>query len=223
MAAEPQGVTGAEPRATAVLALWNDVDPIHDMDYNDWHANEHVPERLTVPGMVWGLRFMASAGSAPGPRYLTLYGLRDVQVLDSAAYQHLLAWPTPMSARMRRVMHGISRVVYDVTAVQGSLAAPGLLLSEDLGQEATPHPGADAAVRGVLRGQRRPDTQPLPWLQTGQSGQTGFVPPTTLRLVALAQLPAPGQAPGATGAALAPPGVPLYRYRRLSVAGDGQL
>lgn len=214
---------GVENQATAVLALWNDVDPIHDLDYNDWHANEHVPERLTVPGMVWGLRFLASAGSAPGPRYLTLYGLRDVQVLESAAYQHLLAWPTPMSARMRRVMHGICRVVYDVATVHGSLAAPGLLLSEDV--EPAAHTDADASALGLLRGQRRPDTQPLPWLQSGQSGQTGFVPPTRLRLLALAQLPLASQVPGSQGGvdAAAAAGPKLYRYRRLSVAGDGQL
>lgn len=216
MGVETQAALSAETRAAAVLALWNDVDPIHDTDYNDWHANEHVPERLTVPGMLWGLRFLASAGGTAGPRYLTLYGLRDVQVLDSAAYQHLLAWPTPMSARMRRVMHGISRAVYDVVAVQGSLAAPGLLVSEDMGQEGAA-PGADIAVLGLLRGQRRPDTQPLPWLRTGQSG---FEPPTSLRLLALAQLPAQAQAQQGAPAA---PGVNLYRYRRLSVAGDGQL
>ncbi|QBK05364.1 hypothetical protein DW355_11965 [Hylemonella gracilis] len=212
--AKTQAAISAEIRATAVLALWNDVDPIHDTDYNDWHANEHVPERLTVPGMLWGLRFLASAGGTAGPRYLTLYGLRDVQVLDSAAYQHLLAWPTPMSARMRRVMHGISRAVYDVVAVQGSLAAPGLLLSEDTGEEGAP--GVDADVLGLLRGQRRPDTQPLPWLRTGQ---TGFEPPASLRLLALARLPAPVPAQGAP----ATPGANLYRYRRLSVAGDGQV
>ncbi|MFO6421759.1 hypothetical protein ACLBKS_16295 [Hylemonella sp. W303a] len=204
----------ADTQATAVLALWNDVDPIHDADYNDWHANEHVPERLTVPGMLWGLRFLATAGVV-GPRYLTLYGLRDAQVLDSAPYQHLLAWPTPMSARMRRVMHGISRAVYDVVATQGSLAASGLLLSEDqdLGQPTlnpTPTEGESDAVPGLLRGQRRPDTQPLPWLQTGQSG---FQPPESLRLVALAQAPMGAKAPVLPG---------VSRYRRLPVSGDGQ-
>ncbi|EGI76704.1 DUF4286 family protein [Hylemonella gracilis] len=201
---------GVDTPVAAVLALWNDVDPIHDADYNDWHANEHVPERLTVPGMLWGLRFLATAGVA-GPRYLTLYGLRDAQVLDSAAYQHLLAWPTPMSARMRRVMHGISRAVYDVVATQGSLAASGLLLSEDqdLGQP-TPTPGEIDAAPGLLRGLRRPDTQPLPWLQTGQSG---FQPPLSLRLIALAAGPMALKAPAVPG---------VSRYRRLPVSGDGQ-
>jgi hypothetical protein len=234
----------AETQTTALLALWNDVDPIHDAEYNDWHANEHVPERLTVPGMLWGLRLLAMAGGA-GPRYLTLYGLRDVQVLDSAAYQHLLAWPTPMSARMRRVMHNISRAVYDVVTFRGSLAAPALLLEEDRddGQDDDLDHGqgdaegeegslnADPAVLGLLRGVLRPDTQPLPWLGLGQSG---FEPPARLRLTAQAQTqnPAAAQSPtpvpafAVSGSARPAPtaahAAHRYRYRRLCVAGDGQ-
>lgn len=165
----------------ALLALWNDVDPTHDVAYNDWHANEHVPERLTVPGMMFGLRFRTVAG-VPGPRYLTLYGLRDVQVLDSAAYQHLLAWPTPMSARMRHVMHHITRAVYDVQLLRGRLDLSCLFV----------HQGGDTPVldevAGCLHGLRRQDTQPLPWLQAGQfdpAGQDlGFMPPADLWLVA---------------------------------------
>jgi len=203
-----------DTRAGAVLALWNDVDRIHDADYNDWHANEHVPERLTVPGMLWGLRFQA-VDSASGPRYLTLYGLRDTQVLDSAAYQHLLAWPTPMSARMRRVMHGIARAVYDVSACQGCLDAPWLFLAGD----ARVLPGLDVQVLGGLHGLRRPDTQPLPWLQSGQGrgpgsqaaqsgqGTSGFEPPEHLLLVARAS-------------ALAQAGPGEHGYRRLPVAAS---
>lgn len=169
----------------ALLALWNDVDLIHDVAYNDWHANEHVPERLTVPGMIFGLRFRTMSG-VRGPRYLTLYGLRDVQVLDSAAYQHLLAWPTPMSARMRHVMHNISRAVYDVQVLRGRLDLPCLSVREGQGEELAPM--LDAAP-GCLQGLRRSDTQPLPWVQAGQTSSTGdqeqaFMPPATLWLIA---------------------------------------
>jgi hypothetical protein len=190
----------------ALLALWNDVDPIHDVAYNDWHANEHVPERLTVPGMLFGLRFRTMTG-VPGPRYLTLYGLRDVQVLDSAAYQHLLAWPTPMSARMRHVMHHISRAVYDVQLLQGRLDLPCLSVREGQGEE--PAPMLDPVPAGCLQGLRRADTQPLPWVQAGQTGAAGdqeraFMPPAKLWLIAREKAE-----PGAAG---------VLDYRRLPVA-----
>lgn len=188
----------------ALLALWNDVDPIHDVAYNDWHANEHVPERLTVPGMLFGLRFRTLTG-VPGPRYLTLYGLRDVQVLDSAAYQHLLAWPTPMSARMRPVMHNISRAVYDVQVLQGRLDLPCLSVSE--GEH---EPPMLPQAPGCLQGLRRADTQPLPWVRVGQTAADpaeqarGFLPPAHLWLIAREQAQ-----PSADGA---------LDYRRLPVA-----
>ena len=79
-------------------------------------------------------------------------------------------------------------------------------------RDRTPIEGESDAVPGLLRGLRRPDTQPLPWLQTGQSG---FQPPVSLRLVALAEGPK-----GVVAKAPALPGV--SRYRRLPVSGDGQ-
>ena len=106
--------------AGAILALWNDVTPELDAQYNDWHANEHVPERLTVPGMLWGRRYAALEGTG-GPHYLTLYGLREVTVLESDAYRRLLANPTPMSARMRPHLQNLSRWVCVIRASRGAL------------------------------------------------------------------------------------------------------
>src|SRR5688500_2038945 len=95
-------------QATALLALWNDVGPELDAQYNDWHAHEHVPERLTVPGILWGRRYGRPAEDG-APRYLTLYGLRDAGVLDSEPYQRLLREPTPMSRAMRPALTNVSR------------------------------------------------------------------------------------------------------------------
>src|SRR4030095_38350 len=92
--------TAMRDAATALLALWNDVDPGFDAEYNDWHADEHVPERLTVPGILWGRRYGTGAGERM-PRYLTLYGLQSADVLESAAYRQLLDQPTPLSRTMR--------------------------------------------------------------------------------------------------------------------------
>ena len=101
----------------AVLALWNDVAPELDAEYNEWHANEHVPERLTVPGMLWGRRYQRS-GDSVAPRYLTIYGMRDARVVESEAYRLLLSQPTPMSARMRPHLCNLSRWVCDVCESQ---------------------------------------------------------------------------------------------------------
>lgn len=160
--------------ATALLALWNDVAPELDAQYNAWHAVEHVPERLTVPGMLWGRRYGLIAGAAP--RYLTLYGLADASVLDGEPYRRLLREPTPMSCTMRPALANVSRWVcrlheqrgaesgrrLAVRTVAGPARASELLVSDPL----VDAPG----VVGRLLAEKLPQAQPLPWLGSGQDG-----------------------------------------------------
>lgn len=145
--------------ATAVLALWNGVTPELDADYNAWHAGEHVPERLTVPGMLWARRYGAW-WPQQGPRYLTLYGLRDAQVLEEEAYQRLLRAPTPMSARMRPHLSDLSRWVCRLQPPGGPPQGAGLRVQT--------FDTAPASQPGALRAERLLGAAPLPWLQGGQ-------------------------------------------------------
>lgn len=86
-------------RGAAFLALWNDIDPARDGEYNLWHTREHVPERVTVPGIHSGRRYVAA--QAATQRYFTLYELETLSVLSSPAYKHLVDNPTPWSRSMR--------------------------------------------------------------------------------------------------------------------------
>jgi hypothetical protein len=161
----------AEP-AGALLALWNDVTPELDAQYNEWHAVEHVPERLTVPGILWARRH-GRIGGGVMPRYLTLYGLRDAQVLDSAPYQRLLREPTPMSRRMRPELRNVSRWVCalheDAGADEGDRMAVQVLSSNvDDVLSARQALGRAPGIVGRLCAQRLPSVDPLPWLGAGQ-------------------------------------------------------
>ena len=159
-----------EGEAHAVLALWNDVTPEMDADYNAWHAQEHVPERLTVPGMLWGLRYQRAQEGA-GPRYLTLYGMRDAQVVESEAYRKLLSQPTPLSARMRPHLCNLSRWVCDVRLASG-FEAPYELAVWTFETEADARSRAAACLaecRDVLLLQRSHAAAALPWLQRTQA------------------------------------------------------
>jgi hypothetical protein len=84
---------------SAFLALFNDFDPARDEEYNEWHSREHVPERLTVPGILRARRYVNRA-DAQFP-YFTLYEMESAAVMLSAPYLHLLDHPTPWSAKMR--------------------------------------------------------------------------------------------------------------------------
>ncbi|MBS0339982.1 MAG: hypothetical protein JSS56_05615 [Proteobacteria bacterium] len=159
-----------EQQATALLALWNDVEPGVEDVYNDWHANEHVPERLRVPGILWARRYAARPGT-PMQRYLTLYGLHSPAVLDSAPYRHLLANPTPVSARMRPQLRGISRWVCDIRALQGEWDGRVLFVvtgeTQAQAQEQLRALDSDDSA-GSLLAQRIPDAAPLPWMNEAQ-------------------------------------------------------
>jgi hypothetical protein len=85
----------------AVLAVWNDINPATEADYNAWYQREHVPERLAVPGMRRARRYRAAEGS---PRYAALYEAATLDVLTSGAYRAQLANPTEWT---RRAMRGI--------------------------------------------------------------------------------------------------------------------
>ncbi len=86
-------------KGTAFLALWNDIEPARDGEYNLWHTREHVPERVGVPGILSGRRYVAR--DATIHRYFTLYELDSLAVLQSEPYKALVAGPTPWSLSMR--------------------------------------------------------------------------------------------------------------------------
>ena len=149
-----------------LLALWNDVEPSFEAEYNDWQAREHVPERCRVPGILWGLRYrLQNLLPAALPRYLTLYGLRDEGVLEAPAYRRLLNEPSPRSRRMRPVLSNLSRWVCRVQEHEGAWDAAGRLAVWALGNRSdadTPRLVVAPGDPHVLA-RRLHDAGPLPW------------------------------------------------------------
>lgn len=168
--------------ATVLLVLWNDVDAGMEAAYHDWHANEHVPERLTVPGFLWGRRY-ADAQPEGRPRYLTLYGLRDTGVLDSAPYRRLLSHPTPASASMRPALRNLTRWVCGLHGDAAGLLPPG---EDGLALWTCDDEAAVLAVRASLRSvhaeprcwqaRRLEDAAPLPWLTPDHHSDAAAAP-----------------------------------------------
>lgn len=99
---------------TAFLALFNDFEPDRDAEYNEWHSREHVPERLTVPGIARARRYVNRA-DAQFP-YFTLYEVTSSRSMLSPPYLDLLANPTPWSARMRPSFRQFLRVPCETLA-----------------------------------------------------------------------------------------------------------
>jgi hypothetical protein len=68
-----------------LVAMMN--PPADEDAFNAWYDEEHVPLRLGVPGFLSGRRYRAA--EADGPRYMAMYDLASVAVLQSDGYQRL--------------------------------------------------------------------------------------------------------------------------------------
>src|SRR5581483_12266004 len=70
--------------ATGLLAVWMDPKPENEDDLNRWYSEEHLRERLDVPGFLSARRYVCEEGEH---RYIALYRLRDAEVLHGEPYQ----------------------------------------------------------------------------------------------------------------------------------------
>lgn len=79
---------------TGAMTMWHDVKPGMDIDHDDWHSHEHIPERIGIPGFRRGRRYRSTDGS---PGWFILYEVDDLSVLSSAAYLERLNAPSEWS------------------------------------------------------------------------------------------------------------------------------
>ncbi|CAN5781725.1 hypothetical protein BH09PSE5_BH09PSE5_13570 [soil metagenome] len=93
---------------TAFLALFNGFDPARDDEYNRWHSGEHVPERLTVPGITSSRRYVGRDEALY--TYFTLYEMASPDTMLSQPYLDLMKHPTPWTAAMRSGFRNFYRV-----------------------------------------------------------------------------------------------------------------
>jgi len=95
----------------AAVAIWCDVAPEIKDEYDDWHAHEHTPERLAIPGFLRGSRWVSVDGRNA---YFILYELESLGVLTAGPYLERLNNPTPWSRQMmphhRNMVRSLCRV-----------------------------------------------------------------------------------------------------------------
>lgn len=102
-------MTDAKSRPGLLLVMM-DIDPARESEFNRWYEEEHIRERLSIPGFVRARRFVAVEGA---PKYLALYELTGPEVLQSEEY---LRWrneaATEWTHRMEAEFKGFVRNVY---------------------------------------------------------------------------------------------------------------
>src|SRR5512145_980900 len=83
-------------KGTGLLMVWADIPAAREPDFNRWYNEEHLAERLAVPGFLSAARYEAVKG---GPKHLACYELESAAVLDSEAYKRVQATPTEWTRR----------------------------------------------------------------------------------------------------------------------------
>ena len=84
-------------KGNGLLMGYSDVAAENDEEYNRWYNEEHIPERLSIPGVLNAARYEAVQG---GPKYLACYELESADTWHSNAWQKWLNEPTEWSKRM---------------------------------------------------------------------------------------------------------------------------
>ena len=100
-----------------VLAIWNDCRAGREAEFDAWFQGEHLLERLSVPGFLFGRRHQAISGSAG---YFNFYLVESPDVLTSRPYLERLDNPTPMTRKiMSEVFLNMNRTVCGRTLRRG--------------------------------------------------------------------------------------------------------
>jgi hypothetical protein len=84
-----------------LLVAWYDADPAFQPELDQWHAKEHMPERVNLPGFLTGQRY---ADWDKEGSYCVLYRTVDVRTFVSERYLQVLNNPTEWT---RRIMPGV--------------------------------------------------------------------------------------------------------------------
>lgn len=111
--------------APGILAIFNNIAPGREADFEEWFQHEHLAERISLPGFLIGRRHEAIAGQ---PRYFNFYLTQSAQVLKSDAYLERLDQPTPMTRTvMSEVFKDMIRTVCHRTFRLGAMRGTGVV------------------------------------------------------------------------------------------------
>lgn len=99
-----------------ILAIWNGIAPEAEQDFLHWHVNEHIPERVAVPGFRKARRYV---GPESWPAYFNFYEVDDWRVLQSQAYLDRLNAPSAWTQSVVRHFRDTFRTLCTVAATCG--------------------------------------------------------------------------------------------------------
>jgi hypothetical protein len=136
------------------VAIWHDIAPEGLAEFYAWHGEEHMPERVGIPGFLRGRRYVAIDADL---EFFNLYETVSPDVVKGPDYKTRLDSPTPrtLSAvrHFRNVARSLCAVAARATASETGAAQGGIIatLRYDVAE------GRDAAHLAAMRESVLPD------------------------------------------------------------------
>ncbi len=96
---------------STVLVVTMEVDPEDEAEFNKWYNEQHLPERMEIPGYVSARRFKLEEGEG-ALTYLCIWELEDGSPLQSQMYKEQQADPTALYQRVNKTIKARTRGLY---------------------------------------------------------------------------------------------------------------
>ena len=100
--------------------------PPLEAEFNDWYESEHIPVRLALPGFAHAVRYRELDATR---KYLAIYEIDDLGVLESPGYHVVKTQPSERTARMLNNVNGFTRFTCSQVADTGESKERGRYLS----------------------------------------------------------------------------------------------
>ena len=116
----------AAKKGRGLLMVYVDMPAELEDEFNIWYDEEHIPERLALPGVLNAARYVAQQG---GPKYLACYELDQPEVYFSDPWKKLGENPSEGTKRLSPSIAGsnfilnLYRMIYPDTLSEESLQA----------------------------------------------------------------------------------------------------
>jgi hypothetical protein len=130
----------------AFLIMWHDIAPEGDAEYNLWHTQEHMPERIDLPGFRRARRGV-NRGAARQV-YFTLYEGDGLETFVTPEYQRSLNEPTDWTQRVAPTFRNFIRMVCR-TASTGGRGQGGALTTLRCGLGGADAPALEDALSAL--------------------------------------------------------------------------
>jgi hypothetical protein len=110
---------------SAVLVIFNDIDPAAEAHYESWYWQDHLPQRWELFGRLSARRYRRIGGE--GREYFTFYEVPGLATFASPEYQATLREPTQGTRRImphfRNMVRSLCRPVLDTGRGTGGVVA----------------------------------------------------------------------------------------------------